>query len=72
MGSRNQHVESFEMRKQKGTVIKIRKNISIHDNEGVVGIVMSYHPTTKQYEVYCTNGKSYWLLDCHFEVLCEV
>ncbi len=60
------------MRKQKGTVVKIRRNISIHDNEGVVGIVMSYHPTTKQYDVYCTNGKTYWLLRDMFEVLSEV
>lgn len=60
------------MRKQKGTVIKIRRNISIHNNEGVVGIIMNWSSTTKQYEVYCTNGKTYWLLHDMFEVLSEV
>ena len=31
--------------KKIGTVIKIRKNISIHNNEGVIGIVVSTNRT---------------------------
>jgi len=58
--------------KRIGTIIKIRKNISIHDNEGVVGIVMGCNIRTRQHEVYCTNGKTYWLLRGMFEVLSEV
>jgi len=57
--------------KKVGTIIKIRKNISIHNNEGVIGIVMSTNGT-KQHEVYCTNGKTYWLLRGMFEVLSEI
>jgi len=57
--------------KEIGTVIKIRENISIHDNEGIVGIVMNTNKRN-QHEVYCTNGKTYWLLRGMFEVLSEV
>jgi len=57
--------------KEIGTVIKIRKNISIHNNEGIIGIVVSTNKT-RQHEVYCTNGKTYWLLRGMFEVLSEI
>jgi hypothetical protein len=58
--------------KKIGTIIKIKKNnLSIHENEGIVGIVLDTNQH-KQHEVYCTNGKTYWLLRYHFEVISEI
>jgi hypothetical protein len=58
--------------KKIGTIVKIKKNsFSINGNEGVVGIVLNTN-YLKQHEVYCTNGKTYWLLREMFEVLSEV